>query len=468
MHKLLERQLKRIEGSPDCLPNNLDQWQSFLNRINNYYVETENERYLLQRSMEISSKELMDLNRLLEHAQHIAKIGHWYIDVTNKNIVLSKELRFILGVQAAEETITVKDLIRGIVEEDREVVKHAINDLALKGEPFKSEFRYILANGELRWFYMAGQPFRHCDSDLREFTGIAMDITDRKIAEEAVEELNNKLLRAAREAGKADISTSILHNVGNILNSVSVSLDLLKEAMMRSKCSKFRDVSELMINHKDDLGEYLVNDEKGRLIPDYIHKLSENVSTEFNTCSEEVVNLTSYIEHIKEIVASQNSFSTKAKIQEKIPAIKIVESALKMSGTANSLGENIKIKKCFGTNTELILDKSKALQILVNLIQNAREAVLLNEAQMQKEVLICIEDIANENNVKIMIQDNGMGIDPENITKIFSFGFSTKRDGHGFGLHASALAATEMGGSLTAESDGPGKGARFILTLPAA
>jgi signal transduction histidine kinase len=70
--------------------------------------------------------------------------------------------------------------------------------------------------------------------------------------------------------------------------------------------------------------------------------------------------------------------------------------------------------------------------------------------------------------VSIIVRDNGIGIPPENLIKIFNHGFTTKRDGHGFGLHSGANAAKEMGGSLTAESNGPGLGATFTLELPVA
>ena len=54
------------------------------------------------------------------------------------------------------------------------------------------------------------------------------------------------------------------------------------------------------------------------------------------------------------------------------------------------------------------------------------------------------------------------------LGRIFTLGFTTRKDGHGFGLHSAALAAAEMGGSLVAESDGLGQGATFTLELPMA
>lgn len=67
---------------------------------------------------------------------------------------------------------------------------------------------------------------------------------------------------------------------------------------------------------------------------------------------------------------------------------------------------------------------------------------------------------------RITVSDNGVGIAVENLTRIFAHGFTTKKNGHGFGLHSSALAAKELGGSLRASSEGPDRGATFILELP--
>jgi signal transduction histidine kinase len=66
----------------------------------------------------------------------------------------------------------------------------------------------------------------------------------------------------------------------------------------------------------------------------------------------------------------------------------------------------------------------------------------------------------------IRVEDNGIGIPPENLTRIFSHGFTTRPDGHGFGLHIGAINAREMGGSLSVASEGTGRGATFTLILP--
>ena len=110
------------------------------------------------------------------------------------------------------------------------------------------------------------------------------------------------------------------------------------------------------------------------------------------------------------------------------------------------------------------MDKHKVLQILVNLIRNAKYAMDAT-ARRDKRLTVSIR-LNPENFVELSVTDNGIGISRDNLTRIFSHGFTTKRDGHGFGLHSGAIAAREMGGRLYARSDGANQGATFILELP--
>ena len=113
----------------------------------------------------------------------------------------------------------------------------------------------------------------------------------------------------------------------------------------------------------------------------------------------------------------------------------------------------------------VLADKHKVLQILVNLLRNAKHA--LEEGGGGDKRLKLRVGINGERRVKISVSDNGVGIAPEHLSRIFEHGFTTRKEGHGFGLHSGALAAREMGGSLGAHSAGPGQGATFTLEFPA-
>ena len=113
----------------------------------------------------------------------------------------------------------------------------------------------------------------------------------------------------------------------------------------------------------------------------------------------------------------------------------------------------------------ITVDRHKVLQILVNLIRNAKYACD-DSGHPDKVITLRIE--SGVPGVRISVIDNGIGIPSENMGRIFNHGFTTRESGHGFGLHSAALAAQELGGCLRAESDGPGRGAMFVLDLPLA
>jgi two-component system NtrC family sensor kinase len=127
----------------------------------------------------------------------------------------------------------------------------------------------------------------------------------------------------------------------------------------------------------------------------------------------------------------------------------------------------VRVVEQFEANTpEVLVDRHKVLQILVNLLRNAKYALDAQAlAEKRLEIAIASNGVGK---VAITVRDNGIGIAPENLTKIFRHGFTTKKEGHGFGLHSGALAAKQLGGSLTCQSDGLGHGAAFTLELPMA
>ena len=168
------------------------------------------------------------------------------------------------------------------------------------------------------------------------------------------------------------------------------------------------------------------------------------------------------IDHIKEIVVMQQSYSKLAGVPEKLTVVSLVEDALRMN-TGAFTRHRVTVKCVFEDVPEIVVEKHKVLQILINLLRNAKYACEASP-RTDKQVLISISPQAD--GVRIGVADNGVGISPEHMTRIFSHGFTTKKDGHGFGLHSGALAARDLGGALRVASDGLGCGATFTLDLP--
>jgi signal transduction histidine kinase len=178
---------------------------------------------------------------------------------------------------------------------------------------------------------------------------------------------------------------------------------------------------------------------------------------------KELNNLGSNLEHVKEIVAMQQSYAKVAGVIETMPPRELMEDAVRMNETA-LIRHGVNLVRDFHAVPEVAVDKHKVLQVLTNLIRNAKYATD-HSPTSDKQIILRIVHPGN-GQVQMSVIDNGLGIAPENMTRIFSGGFTTKKDGHGFGLHSSANAAKEMGGKLFAHSDGPGKGAAFTLELP--
>jgi PAS domain S-box-containing protein len=288
------------------------------------------------------------------------------------------------------------------------------------------------------------------------------DITERKRSEVELEVMHKQLLDTSRQAGMAEVATSVLHNVGNVLNSVNVSSTLVSNQVRKSKVANLAKVVALLNEHAVDIGAFLTSDPKGKQLPSYLGQLAEHLVIEQNTVLKELKLLHENIEHIKDIVVMQQSYAKISGIVETVKLTDLVEDALRLNlGALQRHG--VEVLREFEDVPAVDVEKHKILQILVNLVRNAKYAC---DESLRLDKLVTLRVSRNNGQIEISIIDNGIGIPPENMTRIFNHGFTTRKDGHGFGLHNSVLAAMEMGGALKVYSDGTNKGATFTLELP--
>jgi PAS domain S-box-containing protein len=293
---------------------------------------------------------------------------------------------------------------------------------------------------------------------------VIQDTTERKRQEVELERVHKELMTASREAGMAEVATNVLHNVGNILNSVNISASLVAERVRQSKASGVSRLAALLQEQGEGVGRFITEDERGKRIPDYLGALGEQLQTDQRAALEELALLRDNLEHIKDTVTMQQSYAKLCGVSETLEVVDLVEDSLRLNAGA-FVRHGVTLQREFGEVPKINVDKHKVLQILVNLVRNAKYACD-DSGRTDKRITLRVE--LAPLGVRISVIDNGIGVPPENMSRLFRHGFTTRASGHGFGLHSGAIAAHELGGTLQAESEGAGRGAAFILELPLA
>jgi PAS domain S-box-containing protein len=341
-------------------------------------------------------------------------------------------------------------------EDEQEIIR--------TGVPLTARIEKTLnPGGQSVWIVTTKMPWRTQEGQVIGTFGISKDVTFIKEAEAKLEIAHKRLVVASRHAGMEEVATTVLHNVGNVLNSVNISASVVADKVRDSKTANLARAADMLREHESDLANFLANDPRGSKLPGYFATLADSLAAEQNEMLAELSSLCANIEHIKEIVAMQQDYAKVAGVRESLDATDLTEDALRLNAGAVER-HHIQVIREYSPTPPLLADKHKILQILVNLIRNAKYAL---EERLPGEKQLILRVAPGENGaVKFSVIDNGVGIAPENLTRIFEHGFTTRREGHGFALHSGALAAREMGGTLNCHSAGPGQGATFTLELP--
>ncbi len=300
------------------------------------------------------------------------------------------------------------------------------------------------------------------DGQILGAVAVIQDTTERKRQEMELERVHKELMTASRQAGMAEVATNVLHNVGNILNSVNISASLVAERVRQSKAPGVARLAALLLEQGAAAGRFITDDERGKRIPEYLAALGEQLLTDQRMALIELESLRENLEHIKDTVAMQQSYAKRCGVTETVEVVDLVEDSLRLNAGAFAR-HGVTLQREFSDVPAITVDKHKVLQILVNLIRNAKYAC---DESGRSDKLITLRIESGGRGVRILVIDNGVGIPESNMGRLFSHGFTTRQGGHGFGLHSGALAAQELGGTLHAESEGPGRGATFVLDLP--
>lgn len=344
----------------------------------------------------------------------------------------------------------------------------AIDDLVL---------RLPQADGD-RWLAAGARPLHQDDGTLGGAVLVLHDITDlhqanadleQRVTERTRElaEAQRQLVTAARDAGMSEVATEVLHNVGNVLTSLNVTAALLAERISASATDRIRALAERAVEHAA-LRERL---------PDHLTALAEVLANERSDNLADTVGLRAHLDHVAHIVRHQRGATGAAPLIELVDPAAVVDDALRIALAGITVPPAI-IRQ-FEAVSPFPTDRHRLLQILVNLLVNARRACAhirsadgatggstTTSTATAQRLTITIAQVASARRLLITVADSGIGIAPEHLNRLFDLGFTTRADGHGIGLHASANAARLLGGTLTAASAGPGHGATFTLSLP--
>jgi PAS domain S-box-containing protein len=327
---------------------------------------------------------------------------------------------------------------------------------------FDREYRLVTPTGAERWVHTQSAPIRSEAGVVTGHVGTIENITARKKAEAALADAQQQLLETSRQAGMAEVATSVLHNVGNVLNSVNVASACVASGLRKSKAASLSRVVTMLQEHEADLGAFFTSDPRAKQLPGFLSQLAGHLTAERTTALEELGHLQKNIEHIKEIVTMQQAYAKVGGVTETVQITDLVEDTLRMN-TDSLAKHDVQVVRDFAAVPPVTVEKHKVLQILVNLVRNAKHAC---DASERTDKMMTLRVCNGNGTVKVAVTDNGIGISPENLARIFNHGFTTKKEGHGFGLHSGALAAEELGGTLRVESPGCGLGATFTLELP--
>jgi len=381
-----------------------------------------------------------------------------------KLIFVSAYFQTLIGIDGGEMLLRSNGShLDFVISEDRHRVMDAVDQATRSGTGYNLEYRIEDLEGNTHWVSEIAMCSKADENNNTWVDGMLFDVTDRVLAQQENERLQQDLLEVSRQAGMAEIANGVLHNVGNILNSVNVSASVIQREFSTSTLANLEKLSSLLDQHNSNFANFVRDDSRGQKVPAYLGKVTEALRDEQTRITTEVDDLLKNIELIKEIIAVQQTMSTSDGLQQQLNIKAIFSDAL-AANKASLMNHVVNVQQRIDSAVpEFIADRNRVLQILINLIKNAKDATLAADAQSPRiELSASLED----DSILIQVTDNGIGIPEDKLNKVFQHGFTTKKHGHGFGLHSSANAATEMRGSLSVISAGLNQGATFELRLP--
>ncbi len=412
--------------------------------------------------LDAAHEELQASERRFRTLSDSAPMGIFLTDAAGTLLYENLRCRKLTGVSTEDGTVSDAWLHR-VHPNDLPGVIASLKECECKGRDIDHEFRFVGPDGTTRWVHSQTAFLRSETGEISGRIGMVQDISERKHAEVQLERVHEDLIRASREAGIAEFSSGVLHNVKNVINSVNVSAGVIADQLQRSNSQNLAKATALLREHAGDLGAFITEHPKGKLLPRFLEQLAQQLAVEREAVLGELRHLEKNVQHIKDIVSMQQCSAKQGGTSEKVKPVDLMEDSLRIVSSSLARHGVQLVRDYDACLPDVTVERHKVLQILVNLLRNAKDACQASGRPDRKVGLRATHD---GEFVCLSVTDNGLGIPPENLVRLFDHGFTTKKDGHGFGLPSSARIVREIGGDIQVQSGGVGAGATFSLKLP--
>jgi signal transduction histidine kinase len=393
-------------------------------------------------------------------ATRAANAGVWEYRTENAEIWWNATMYVIYGCSAETFRPTMDAAVAMIHPGDLALAQAAWTDALQESNQLHVQFRIVRPDGSIAHLDSIAAVVIDPDTSQRRLVGITLDISERVAAEHRERRLQKQLREASHQSGMAEVVTGVLHNVGNVLNSLGVATSIAQTRLKACQIERVGKVAAMLEVNRGTLAEFLTSDSRGMRLPEYLTALGAQLISDADALQQEFDAISGHVRYLHQIIQAQQSFARVGGAQDEVNISELVETALTLKGQDLNGAE---ITRDIGDLSIVQTDRYKLLQIIVNFIANACDAMVANGSTARR-IAIRVRTVLGQ--LEIAVEDSGVGIAPELLPRVWEFGFTTKAHGHGFGLHSAAVAAQQLGGTVSAQSAGAGLGARFAVTIP--
>ena len=334
---------------------------------------------------------------------------------------------------------------------------------AMRGEATDEMEMFIRTAAKPEGVYISasGRPIVSADNAAGGGVIVFRDVTERVRAEEA--------LARAFAQGRLEVMETILHNIGNAVNSVAIGVGTLEEQLVKNPLiERLSELSAAVEAHPDDWVDYIRDDTQGRQVRPFLLALAGDLVRQNQQLVRTVKRVGSQTDHIVDIVRAQRDFDSKGTTGKDVDLRQAIFGALSILQDSFSRRGIRTHVNCGDAPEEIRIPETQFNQMLVNLLKNGMEAIdeRKQSGGLEGPPRIDIRAAVRDGFLVLEVQDNGIGIEKKDLEAIFRAGYTTKKEGTGLGLHSAANFVAGIGGRIQPSSGGPGRGATMRVMLP--